>query len=72
MLDRKPFIPFRIHVAEQVSYDITHPRMVLVTRGATIIGINRRDSDSQFFDEPVIVSNAAITRLEPLVDEVAT
>jgi hypothetical protein len=72
MLERKPFIPFRIHVSDQASYDITNPRMVFLGGAVTVIGINRRDSQSEFFDEPVIVANRHITRLEPLVDEVAS
>jgi len=71
MLDRKPFIPFRIHVSDQVSYDILQPRMVMIGGSVTVIGITR-NTDSPFFDEPVIVANRHITRLEPLVDEVAS
>jgi hypothetical protein len=72
MLDRRPFIPFRVHVSDQASYDITNPRMAMIGGAVLVIGITRRDSDSEFFDEPVIVANRHITRLEPLVDEVAS
>ena len=72
MLDRRPFIPFRIHVSDQVGYDVTNPRMVMIGGAVTVIGVNRRDSGSEFFDEPVIVANRHITRLEPLVDEIAS
>jgi hypothetical protein len=69
MLDRRPFIPFRVHVSDQVSYDITNPRMAMIGGAVLIIGVTR-DSDSEYFDEPVIVANRHITRLEPLVDEI--
>lgn len=72
MLDRRPFIPFRIHISDEASYDIMNPRMVFIGGAVTVIGINRRDSQSEFFDEPVIIANRHITRLEPLVDEVAS
>ena len=72
MLDRRPFIPFRVHVSDQVSYDVTNPRMCVIGGAVTFIGMNRRDSQSEYFDEPVIVANRHITRLEPLVDEIAT
>ena len=72
MLDRRPFIPFRVHVSDQVSYDVTNPRMCVIGGAVTFIGVNRRDSASEFFDEPVIIANRHITRLEPLVDEVAS
>ena len=71
MLDRRPFIPFRVHVSDQASYDITNPRTAMIGGAVLIIGIHRRDSASEFFDEPVFVANRHITRLEPLVDEVA-
>jgi hypothetical protein len=72
MLDRRPFIPFRVHVSDQASYDITNPRVAMIGGAVLVIGITRRDSDSEFFDEPVIVANRHITRLEPLVDEIAS
>lgn len=72
LLTRVPFIPFRLHLSDQASYDITNPRMVMVGGSVIVIGINRRDSTSEFFDEPVIVENRHITRVEPLVDEMAT
>ena len=72
MLTRQPFIPFRIHVSDQVSYDVHNPRMCVIGGAVTFIGVNRRDSDSEFFDEPVIIANRHITRLEPLVDELAS
>ncbi len=72
MLVRVPFVPFRVHVADVAQYDVTDPARVLLCRTVTCIGLNRRDSASEFFDEPVIVANRHITRLEPLVDEVAT
>ena len=72
MLKRRPFIQFRIHVSDQVSYDVTNPEMCVIGGAVTFIGMNRADSASEFFDEPVIVANRHITRLEPLVDEVAT
>ena len=71
LLIRSPFIPFRIHVSDQAAYDILHPRMCMIGGSVTFIGMNRKDSASEFFDEPVIIANRHITRIEPLVDEVA-
>jgi hypothetical protein len=75
LLIRVPFLPFRLHVSDQARYDILNPRMVMVGSSVIVIGINRDDPASEFFDEPVIVVNHHITRIEPLVelvDEVAT
>ncbi|HEY1191894.1 MAG TPA: hypothetical protein VGE74_29960 [Gemmata sp.] len=70
LLIRKPFLPFRLHVADQTSYDITKPDMVMIGGAVTFIGLVR-NVQSEFFDEPVVVANRHITRLEPIVEEVA-
>jgi hypothetical protein len=67
---RRPFLPFRIHVADQVHYDVPNPEWVSVGRTVVFVGV-RRDPTSPYFDEPVIVALRHITRLEPLVDQVA-
>ena len=41
----------------------------LIPEPTTFIGIVR-DVASEFFDEPVLVANRHITRLEPLIEEV--
>jgi hypothetical protein len=72
MLDRRPFLPFRIHVDEGTSCDVVRPEWCLVCRASVMIGIKRPDSPGEFFDVPVFIANRHITRLEPLVDEVAS
>lgn len=67
MLERRPFIPFRIHISDQASYDITRPELVVVGGSMTFIGMIR-NVQSDFFDEPVIIANRHITRLEPLIE----
>lgn len=66
LLQRQPFIPFRIHMGDQASYDITRPETVMIGGAVTFIGIIR-NVQSEFFDEPVIIANRHITRLEPLI-----
>jgi hypothetical protein len=67
MQERQPFIPFRIHVSDQSHYDITRPALVMIGGAITIVGIVR-NVQSEFFDEPVIIANRHITRLEPLIE----
>jgi hypothetical protein len=38
-LRKWPFLPFRIHMTDGQSYDITHPEAVLVLRNRAIIGL---------------------------------
>jgi len=33
-LERRPFVPFRIHVSDGSSVDVPHPEFVLVTKWA--------------------------------------
>ena len=67
LLTRQPFMPFRIHVAEVASYDIRNPNMVMIGRTILFIGL-RRDINSPYFDEPVMVALRHITRVEPIVE----
>ena len=68
MLSRRPFIPFVLHVSDKTSYQITRPELVSVGNRASFIGLTRNTS-SEYLDEPVLVSNIHITRLEPIVPE---
>jgi len=71
LLNRRPFMPFRLHISEITSYEIRNPELVLVGASVTFIGIIR-NVQSDFFDEPVLVANRHITRVEPIVEVPAT
>ena len=63
-------MPFRVHVTGDVFYDIREPEMVM--RGTTVLFLGqRRNVQSEFFDEPVLVALRHVSRLEPLLEEVA-
>ena len=64
---RRPFVPFRIHVAEQATYEILKPEMVVIGTTVLFIGL-RRDIDSPYFDEPALVALRHITRVEPIIE----
>jgi hypothetical protein len=65
-LDRRPYIPLRIHVTGGVYYDVFNPNFVMVGRTVIFIGL-RRDVNSPLFDEPVMVPLIHVTRVEPIV-----
>lgn len=65
-LRRRPYIPLRIHVTDGVHYDVPIPDMVMTGRTILFIGL-RRDVDSPYFDEPVMVSMRHVTRVEPII-----
>lgn len=62
---REPFVPFRIHVQERIQYDVAKPRFAMVGRNCVMIGL-RKNIDSPFFDEPVLVLLKDVTRVESL------
>ena len=62
---RRPFIPFRMVVSEDGTYDVRHPEQVLVTRDTAVIGIPG-DQEDEFFETSVLVDLLHVVRLEPL------
>ena len=66
-LQRDPYIPLRIHVADRVHYDVLNPNFVMVGNKVILIGL-RRNIESPYFDEPVMVSMQHITRVEPILE----
>ncbi len=39
LVRRRPFVPFRIHLTDGKTYDITHPELVMVLRSRIDIGV---------------------------------
>jgi hypothetical protein len=54
-------------VTDGVHYDIPIPDMAMIGRTTLFIGL-RRDIESPYFDEPVMVSMRHVTRVEPIVE----
>jgi hypothetical protein len=69
LLQRRPFMPFRIHVSDEASYEVRKPDMVSIGRTILFLGLVR-DVQSEFFDEPVLIALRHITRIEPIVEAI--
>ena len=54
LLKRRPFLPFKVHVTGNVEYTIREPEMTVVGRTVLFLG-QRRNVESEFFDEPILV-----------------
>jgi len=66
-LKRRPFQPFRVHVADGRTFEITRPRTNLLAQTFIKIGIaDPEDSGPLSCDYTVYVPLAQITQLEPL------
>ena len=66
----KPFVPFRLHVTGGTTYDITNPEFISIGRRVAFVGV-RRDPNSEYFDEPVIVALVHMTQVEPIITPAA-
>ena len=67
-LIRRPFLPFMIHLSDQSKFEDRNPRLVSVGTRATFIGIPRDNVKGETWDEPVIVYNIHIARIEPIIE----
>lgn len=67
VLNRRPFLPFRLHLSDGRHFVISRPELVFIGGSMTVIGIVRNVA-SEFWDEPVTVANRHITSLEPIVE----
>ena len=67
VLNRRPFLPFRLHLSDGRHFVISRPELVFIGGSMTVIGLVR-DVASEFWDEPVTVANRHITSLEPIIE----
>ena len=58
LLAGTPFVPFRIHVAEQKTLEVPHPEWVWLLPGGTSIAVAEGDGSAHF------VNLVHVTRLE--------
>ncbi len=65
LLDRRPFVPIRLHFADGTTFDIRHPEMALLTRSTVEIGLPE-DQASKIADRVVDCTLAHIVRVENL------
>jgi hypothetical protein len=68
LLDRRPFVPIRVHFTNGTSYDVKHPEMAFLTRSTVEIGMEEKHG-SGMADEVVYGSLIHIVRVENLNGE---
>lgn len=61
---RRPFQPFRVHLANGSSYEVYHPELILVTQTLVVIA-NATDEDEIPADK-AFCDPYQITHIEPL------
>jgi len=65
-LRTRPFVPFRITLAEGSIYDIRHPDLCMAGRRSAIIGIAAPNDPDRLFERSVTVDLLHIVKLEPI------
>jgi len=60
----QPFVPFRLYVSDQTSYEVRHPEMIMLGARSVVVGIPGTLPD--VYERFVTVALAHVTRLEPL------
>jgi hypothetical protein len=70
LLSRRPFVPLRFHLSDGHHYDVLKPEFTMLLKTSLLIGV-RRNVDSPYFDEPVFLNLGQLTRVEPLVEQMA-
>jgi hypothetical protein len=70
LLHQRPFVPFRIHMTDGHSYDITHPDLVIVQRSYAVIGLHPQQ-ETHVVDLAELCALIHIVRIEHLPPVVA-
>ena len=65
-LRRRPFVPFRLHVADGAFYDVRHPEMLFLTASSAHIGVPA-DPPGGLPERAVLIAMGHISRLEELL-----
>ena len=63
LLDRRPFVPVRLHFSDGTAYEIRHPEMAFLTRSTVEIGISEKEG-VRIFDRVIYCTLLHIVRVE--------
>jgi hypothetical protein len=62
----RPFVPFRLYMADGRTFDVRHPEFVLVGRRGNAVIFESDDATSRRFDRYAHIAVLHATRAEPL------
>ena len=66
-VNRRPFQPFRVTLADARTYDVNHPDFAMVGRSSVVIGLPL--ASNPFYDRMVTVSLIHIMQIELIPSE---
>jgi hypothetical protein len=66
LLQKKPFQPFRMHMSNGQSYEVTHPELAMVTKGTIVVSKAVPGSEEPIGEGIHLVSVLHINNIEML------
>ena len=69
---QRPFVPFRLVLAEGTAYEVRHPEQIMLARDSVVIGVPAQAGEEGFFETTVLVDVFHIFKLEPLPAQTAS
>ena len=67
---QRPFMPFKLHVADGTSYEVLDPADIIVDMLRVYVGI--KPDESGLFTTTMHISPSHVSRIEPLPDRAET
>ena len=64
-LDKRPFIPFRLHISDGSHMDVPEPLACYVDKLHVEVGVGF-DADMQLYEKSVWVAPNQVARIEPM------
>jgi len=72
LLRQRPFRPFRVHLADERSFDVRYPEINVVTQSTFVIGVPVPNDPDPVADRFISVPLAIVSRVEPLSETAST
>jgi hypothetical protein len=67
VLDKRPFVPFRVYLSDGTVYEVRHPELLLLGRRSAHIGLaSKADGQTLPTDRVATFSLLHVVRLEPI------
>jgi hypothetical protein len=70
-IQRRPFVPFRIHLTDGTVYEVRHPELIIVGAGFAVVGLPA-DPNLPVAGRTETLALVHVVRLEPIPQQPAT
>jgi len=63
---KRPFVPFRLHLTDGMTYEVYHPELMMVGLASAIVGVSAPGQGQPVYEHYETVDLRHIVRMEPL------